>query len=238
MNDPYRRIAGSYDFLFSRALRQLRQDIRTYIHHKNFKSVVDICCGTGEQLRLLNRKGMHLCGIDNSLSMLERAGKVCPDRIELHLLDAEQDSFAPNSFDCAILSLALHEKHPAAARTIFNNCYRLIRDQGALIIADFNPVSSGIVSRFYGKCIIPLIERCAGSNHFEKYSWWMESGGLEEFLNQCNVQAEIVSNSMLGNLLCCSVIKNEAQKTEQHNFGLLDLNLRRDRQLKETQTNG
>ena len=226
MNDRYSRIAGSYDFLFSSALRQLRQDIRTYIFHKNYHRVVDICCGTGEQLRYLARPEMQLCGIDSSLAMLERARTVCPDEIDLHLLDAEQDAFSPNSFDCAILSLALHERHPSSARTIYENCQKLLRDQGALIIADFNPQSTGFFGSFLGKFLIPLVERCAGDEHYQNYKRWIDNGGLEHFINRYNVAAEIISQPLQNNLLCCAVINDDSIKTAQYNFGLLDLDLR------------
>jgi ubiquinone/menaquinone biosynthesis C-methylase UbiE len=158
--------------------------------------------------------------------MLEQARNVCSSEIDLHLLDAEQDSFAANSFDCAILSLALHEKHPSSARTIYANCHRLLREQGALIIADFNPPAKGILGSFLGRCIIPLIEKCAGSDHYLNYSQWVDDGGLEQFLNRLNVTAEIISQPLHGNLLCCAVIKDDYRKITQQNFALLDLNLR------------
>ena len=226
MKDTYRRIAGSYDILFSSALRQLRVDIRTYIYHKNYSRIIDICCGTGCQLHLLERPGMQLYGIDNSLSMLEKATNVCSDRTELHLLDAGQESFPPGSFDGAILSLALHDKHPAAARTIYKNSYKLIKDGGSLIIADLTPPAPGFGSWFIGRCIIPLFQRFGGSGHYERYSWWLESGGLEHFVDQFGAAAEVISRPLNGNILCCAIVKNEAQKTAQQNFGLLDLNLR------------
>ncbi len=226
MNDDYRRIARIYDLFLSTALKQLRQDIRTYVFHKKYQHVVDICCGTGEQLRYLSKPHMQLCGIDSSLAMLEQARKVCSSEVDLHLLDAEQGSFAANSFDCAILSLALHEKHPSSARTIYANCHKLLREQGALIIADFNPPAKGFLGSFLGRCVIPLIEKCAGSDHYMNYSQWVDRGGLEHFLTRLNVTAEIISQPLHGNLLCCAVIKDDYRKITQQNFALLDLNLR------------
>ncbi len=229
MNDQYRRIAKIYDHLFSRALRQLRQDMRTYIFHKNYRRVVDICCGTGEQLRLLSRPDMHLCGIDNSLQMLEQARISCSEQVDLHFLDAEQDSFSPNSFDCAILSLALHEKHPTTAMTIYNNSQKLICEQGALIIADLNQPPPGILGALFSRCLIPLVEKCGGSDHYRHYSHWIRNGGVVEFLGRLNVTADIISQPLYGNIICCAIVKNEQQKAAQQNFALLDLNLRRNK---------
>ncbi len=227
MNDDYRRIAKRYDLLFSAALKQLREDIRTFIFHKNYHRIVDICCGTGEQLRCLDRPGMELYGLDSSLAMLERAREACSDATQFYLLDAEQDSFAAGSFDCVILSLALHEKHPAAARTIYRNCHRLLKEHGALIIADFNTPPPGLLGSLIGQLLLPFIEKCAGSDHYLNYSKWMKAGGLETFLNYRKVSAEIISQPLRGNILCCGVIKNDQKKIEQQNFALLDLDLRK-----------
>lgn len=156
--DEYQSVAGFYDRLFTPFLKKLRQDIRTYVFHKGYKKVIDICCGTGEQLRLLDHPDRTLHGIDISVSMLEQAKKVCPEHIELQLLDAEQETFAAGSFDCAIISFSLHEKHQAARQVIFNNSRKLIRQGGSIIIADYGVVPQTIPGFFMGKIIIPLTE--------------------------------------------------------------------------------
>ena len=227
MKDDYRRTAKIYDLLFSAALKQLREDIRTFVFHRNYRRIVDICCGTGAQLRCLDRAGMELCGIDNSLAMLERARSTCSERTEFYLLDAEQDSFAAGSFDCVILSLALHEKHPAAAGTLYRNCQRLLKERGALVIADFNPPPPGLLESLIGRCLLPFIEKCAGSDHYRNYSRWIKAGGLEAFLNGQKAAAEIISQPLHGSIICCAVTKNDQKKIEQQNFALLDLDLRK-----------
>ena len=227
MKDDYRRTAKIYDLLFSAALRQLREDIRTFVFHKNYRHIVDICCGTGAQLRCLDRAGMELHGIDNSLAMLERARKTCSDRAEFYLLDAEQDSLAASSYDCVILSLALHEKHPTAARTLYGNCQRLLKEGGALVIADFNPPPHGILESLIGRCLLPFIEKCAGTDHYRNYRRWVKTGGLETFLHEQKAAAAIISRPLYANMLCCAVIKNDQKKIEQQNFALLYLDLRK-----------
>ena len=60
----------------------------------------------------------------------------------------------------------------------------------------------------------------------------MKNGGLETFLNSQKVSAEIISQPLRGNILCCAVIKNDQRKIEQQNFALLDLDLRKKQQKK------
>lgn len=71
--DEYHNTAAIYDLLFSRSLRSIRNNICTLISHYKAKDVIDLCCGTGEQLRMLSPKNMLLTGVDLSPAMLTRA---------------------------------------------------------------------------------------------------------------------------------------------------------------------
>ena len=215
MTDEYNKIAGFYNFFFSYALSQLRKDIRTFIYHKKYTRIVDLCCGTGEQLIMLDRPGMELCGIDNSLAMLEVARRDCPEYISLHLLDAEQVSFAENSYDCAVISLGLHDKHLTSAASIFDNACRLVRENGSVIVADYAVSPLKINGIIFSRFIIPLIERCAGKNHFHNYQNWIRQSGIESFIESRSGSSEIISRSLGGALMCCSVTKSVYKKTKQ-----------------------
>ncbi len=147
--DAYRSSAVIYNYCISPLLQSIRRDIRTYIHYKGYRQIIDVCCGTGDQLQLLEGPGMSLWGIDNSLAMLEQAGRNCSDTVNLHLLDAEQDIVNPGFFDCAIISFGLHEKHPTVADTIFKNCRRTIRQGGTLVLTDYAKAPSALTGKMY-----------------------------------------------------------------------------------------
>ena len=223
MKDDYRFSASLYNFLFSRPLGHLRRDIRTYIFHRQFSRVLDMCCGTGEQLCMLDKPGMQLAGIDNSLAMLEQAKRLCPDHTELHYLDAEKDTFSDGSFDCAIVSLALHEKPEEAALSVYKNARNLVREKGSVIVADFSPPPETPSGFLIGKVLIPIIERCAGKDHYTHYTSWLGKGGLEGFLSRQKDSADIISQPLSGTILCCAVTKIESSITSRDSFGLLDL---------------
>jgi SAM-dependent methyltransferase len=65
--------------------------------------VLDIGCGSGNHLLLLNRLGLHISGVDGSPHMIERAkerlGNACPLKIGM----AEDLPFDDNEFDYATL---------------------------------------------------------------------------------------------------------------------------------------
>lgn len=223
--DEYQSKVGIYRGCVSYMLRHLRHDIQTYINFKKYRAVIDICCGTGDQLTILNGPGMSLCGIDNSVAMLETARRNCPEPIELHLLDAEQESFAPGSFDCAIISMSLHEKHPTVAQTVYNNSVRLVRQGGALVIADFTQVPTSFNSSLVGLFLIPIIERIAGKNHYQNYLKWQDIGGLEGFLARQKISGEIISRRFQNTVLCCAIKIDEESRLKEKSYALLNQTL-------------
>ena len=226
MTDNYRNIAPLYDRLFTRSLKRLREDIRAYVYHRKFDRVVDVCCGTGVQLAMLDKPGMQLTGIDASVAMLEKAKTNCPDHTELHLIDATQESFSNGSFDCAILSLSLHENTIPDQTILFNNARNLVVEGGAVIVADYNRSPQPSFScRILSSLVIPLIERCAGDVHFHCYRQWMLHGGLGSFLQNSLENIDVISQPLSTALLCCAITKMDAALYSRHSFGLLNQTL-------------
>jgi len=220
--DEYRSSALFYDYCISPLLKGVRRDIRTYINYKGYKRVIDFCCGTGDQLRLLDRPGMSLCGIDNSLAMLEQARRNCSNTVDLHLLDAEHDRIGSDSFDCAIISFSLHEKHPAVADTIFKNSRKIIRQGGSLILADYATIPSTFPGKAYGSFLIPFIERLAGTTHNEHYRGWMQQGALEGFLGKQHSGCEIISRPFARAALCCAISIDDDIRSKISSYDLLN----------------
>ncbi len=226
--DEYHSSAIIYHYCISPLLQPIRRDIGTYIHHKGYRQIIDFGCGTGDQLRLLDGPGMSLCGIDNSLAMLEQARRNCSDAIDLHLLDAERDLVDSGSFDCAIISFGLHEKHPAAADTIFKNCRRVVRQGGALVLVDYTKAPSALPGRMYSAFLIPLIELLAGKMHNARYHGWMQRGGLEGFLStRCSHDEiiEIISRPFHGAALCCAIRIEDDLHAKTNCYALLNQSL-------------
>ena len=110
MKDEYRYTGALYDFLLSRPLRPIRFSIRSFTLENNHKRILDICCGTGEQLRLLEGNNLHLTGVDLSASMLREAKKKS-NEINYLCMDWSQPQIdhGLNIIDCAIISFGLHE---------------------------------------------------------------------------------------------------------------------------------
>ncbi len=182
--DEYQKTAIIYDLLFSRALRSIRHNIRTFLIHYQAKNILDLCCGTGEQLRILEENNMLLTGVDLSQAMLARARQTSPHSIHYFEADATNLPFQEPVYDGIIISFSLHEKTATHHGAIFREACRLLKPDGHIIIADYSTPPSGFISGVVGKMLIPAIERLAGLNHYQNYTNWMKGGGIEGFLER------------------------------------------------------
>jgi demethylmenaquinone methyltransferase/2-methoxy-6-polyprenyl-1,4-benzoquinol methylase len=109
--------------------------------------VLDIGCGTGALLPLLAKRGARVTAIDKSSEMVtkahERAGaegileSVCINRATA----MEIDRLFPNGeFDAVILSLVMTELTKDEQAWVLNQCARILKPNGSLLIADeFKP---------------------------------------------------------------------------------------------------
>ncbi|MBU0945656.1 MAG: class I SAM-dependent methyltransferase [Proteobacteria bacterium] len=184
--DDYQNCAALYDLLFSRALRAIRTNICTFTRHCRAQNIIDLCCGTGEQLRMLSCDNVRLTGVDISPAMLARARRQGPESIHYLEADASRLPFPDASYDAIIISFALHEKTARQHTAIFQEACRLLRADGHIIIADYSQTPYGLSPLLLGKIIIPAIERLAGMNHYHNYRDWMKNGALKGFLEREN----------------------------------------------------
>ena len=185
--DEYQHTALIYDFLFSRSLRSLRHNIRTFLRDRRAKNIIDICCGTGEQLRILWQEDLLLTGVDLSPAMISNARDKSPSSIHYLETDATRIPLGDTEYDGVIISFALHEKPATHHQAIFKEACRLVKHDGHIVIADYSTPTSNCSSFLVGKILIPLIERAAGLKHYHCYRDWMNQGALEGFLHKNNI---------------------------------------------------
>ena len=223
--DEYSLTATLYDYCLTPLLKKFRTDISTVIQHRGHRRVLDVCCGTGDQLRLLESETKELIGIDNSEAMLARARRNCGEHTVLILKDATQLDFPEDRFDCAILSFALHDKHPTQRDLIFSQARKVVAQGGSLIVTDYSKETSGIKGFLLGDILIPVIERLAGKDHYRNYLSWQRDGGIETFLQQRSDRVDIISRRFGGSVFCCAVTIDDDYKTYQKHLALLDKSL-------------
>ncbi len=214
--DEYQRAASYYDLLLSRGLRSIRNNIRTCLRHYGAANVIDLCCGTGEQLRMMHDDRMLLTGVDLSGAMLAQALKTSPSSIHYLETDATRLPLPDNEYDGVIITLALHEKTARQQQLIFQEACRILKHDGHIIIADYSIVPERYDSALVGKIIIPLIERLAGLDHYHNYRDWMDQGALQGFLKKhCHGKLSLISPHSKGciQLYAVSKVKDDPLAT-------------------------
>ncbi len=210
--DEYQKTAAIYDLLFSRALRKIRTNIRAVLTRYQAQNIIDLCCGTGEQLRMLACDEMLLTGVDLSRAMLARARATSPDTIQYLEADAGNLPIPDNSHDGVIISFGLHEKTASQHEAIFREACRLLTPEGSIIIADYCTPPTGPVSQLMGKMFIPAIERAAGLDHYHNYRDWMADDGIDGFLKKNSPdKLSIISSHFNG---CIKIMVASRDKAE------------------------
>ena len=184
--DDYQKTATVYDFLFSSVLKNIHENIRNCLTHNKAKNIVDLCCGTGLQLRYLAKQNMTLTGVDISQAMLYQARKKSPDTIHYLEMDAADTGLPGKKYDSVIITFALHEKPAAQHLAIFKEACRLVTADGIILIADYCVPGEELSSMLMSNVIFQSVERLAGINHYHCYKDWMARDAVEGFLDANN----------------------------------------------------
>ncbi len=150
------------------------------------KTVIDIACGTGAQLFEIAEKAVKVTGVDLSESMIDFAIKEAKKRsisnADFFICDATDLSiFHDNTYDFAILSLALHQFSPNLHEPILSEMKRVAK---TIILLDYAvPLPKnyvGVGSRF--------AEFLAGREHNRNFKKYYQLGGLNAILPSNNLQ--------------------------------------------------
>ena len=108
------------------------------------KNVLEVACGSGQGLGLINSSSKSLVAGDYSPVVLQTAIDYYNSRIPLKLFDAQEVPFDDNSFDVIIIFEAIY--YLADVGKFFEECKRVLKPRGQILISmpnkslsDFNP---------------------------------------------------------------------------------------------------
>jgi len=177
MENEYKS-AKYYDKFLHLFVWRIRKKILEIVIRNKYKTILDVCCGTGNQLKLLKKHGIVGIGVDLSKAMLKIAesGKI---KINCHEQDAENINLKDESFDMTMTTFALHEKSNSSGKKIINEMIRLTKINGQLIIVDFSIDSNTF---FLARKGIEFIESSAGDDHYKHYKEYVADNGLDTLL--------------------------------------------------------
>ena len=180
----YHYSARFYDPILSPLMRPIRDRILAIVKRNRYRHILDVCCGTGAQLKMLKASGFEGIGVDLSSAMLREARKG-PDAADCREGDATDMNFSDRSFDLVTTTFALHEKSRKSAERIVEEMVRLTMEGGDLIIVDYE---IGTQSPLFYKALIYLIEWIAGGEHYRHFVDYVHFGGLATLLAQSDLE--------------------------------------------------
>ncbi len=131
-------------------LNHVLTDNLTTDNHK-LKTIVDLGCGTGELLSLINMKVQKCIGVDSSPKMLELAKKKFANiegGYEFRLGELEHLPVKEKEVDSAVINMVLH--HIAVPSQVIYEARRVLKHGGSLVIADLEKHTSKSVKERFG----------------------------------------------------------------------------------------
>lgn len=141
----FESVPGRYDLgmrlITFGEIAQLRREISEAIPANS--KVLDIGCGTGELLPLLVRRGARVTAIDKSPEMVKTARERVAvegigDDVSINQSTAmEVDRLYKDAeFDAVVLSLVMSELTNEERGWVLNQCARILKPSGVLLVAD------------------------------------------------------------------------------------------------------
>ena len=205
VKDEYSRLARIYDPVTAPFLDPIRRSVARRAKQAGCRRVLDVCCGTGRQCLFLHRSGIQATGVDLSPTMLSVARKKSPAAVGYARQDAARMGFADNSFQGAIICLALHEKPSEAQKAILRETARVLVPGGSLFLVDF-VVPSGLAGRAM-RLALAGVERMAGREHYANFRAYTALGSMARLRAEMPFEAEKTGSRFLAGNIELAVFK-------------------------------
>jgi len=174
-----------YDLAFAGMFIGLRRRVAAAVERDGLYPWLDVCCGTGSQLRghvpVVRVPDIVVCGLDKNLGMVRYAAARAPG-LPFVCGDAGHLPFKNSSFRAVSVSFGLHDKSSDLRRAMMAEARRVLAPGGRFIAVDFeNPWSAR--SRA-GALAVRAVERLAGGDHYRNGREFLSRGGLRAFLRE------------------------------------------------------
>lgn len=174
-----------YDGFLETFLRKIKKRVAGCVFCHDLFPVLDVCCGTGVQCRVIGRKNTGIAGLDLDLRTVQYARSKYPS-IPFLCADAARIPFKDSSFKGAVISYSLHDKSPQNRLLLLQEARRILTPDGKAVFVDFeNPWSQK--SRMAALYVYG-IERIAGREHFHNGREFLDKGGLRGFLQRYHLE--------------------------------------------------
>jgi len=208
IKDPYKKIAKVYDKFIEPSTVVLRKIMLKMFPPKEGMRVLEIGCGTGTNLKLYQKAGCEVYGIDLSPSMLKVASNKLGEQAHMKLGDASQMPYSDSYFDIVIAMLTLHETPNSIRSPIVGEMARVVKRNGRLLFVDYHPGPIQFPKGWLSKINILFFEKIAGREHYKNYKNFLSCKGLAPLMETNNLYIEKEKIVSGGNLALLSAKSN------------------------------
>jgi ubiquinone/menaquinone biosynthesis C-methylase UbiE len=131
----FNNIAGRYDsHRYGKQTRKVHQKVARIVDELRPASLLDVGCGNGSFLALMQPKVPALAGADLSPEMIKFAKKRLREAADLRVADSENLPWEAVRFDCLTCNFSFHHyPHP---QQVLLEMRRVLKSGGHLVIAD------------------------------------------------------------------------------------------------------
>lgn len=149
--------------LYSKYPKISCKDVAEKLKNIQYQSLLDIGCGTGYLIDLLQKQKSALyCGLDLSPEMLKMARKKLPESVYLTEGSSDNLPYEDNSFDIVTCIQSFH--HYPNPKKAMSEAYRVLKKGGMYILSDTG--YGGIPKWFYNQFIL----KAANTGDYAVYS--------------------------------------------------------------------
>ena len=190
----------NYATLVDPILKDIRIYASDFLGIKMGERVLDICCGTGDQVFYYSQKGAMATGVDQNSKMIKISEKNNKKRglndVTFHLASATELPFSDGYFDHASISLGLHEMERDERDKAIAEMKRVVKKGGILMFIDFKvPLPNNCIAYF-----IKTVEFVAGRDNYRCFKDYLAQGGLCQILKENKLNPQLETLLKLGNL--------------------------------------
>ena len=174
----------NYSTLVDPVLKEVRTRVAGLSGVKAGDRVLDVCCGTGAQVFQYEQKGAIATGVDQEPSMIELAEKNRKrwgfNHSTFRVASATELPFPDGYFDCASISLGLHEMERDERNRAVSEMKRVVKREGVLMFIDFHvPLPENLFAY-----LIRAVEFLAGRDNRTCFRDYLAQGGLNRILKE------------------------------------------------------